>query len=77
MISFKQRLDKILDRITSEELLTNKGLGDEIGFYIFDYPPEYELEMREHIQFLRKQLPKKRSDIRFQHINLFELASNT
>jgi hypothetical protein len=59
MISFKKRLDKILDRLTSDELLSNKGLGNEIGFYIFDYPPECELEMREHIHFMIRQLPKK------------------
>jgi hypothetical protein len=74
MITFKNRLDKILERITSDELLSNKGLGNEIGFYIFDYPPELELEMREHIQFLLRQLPKKKPQIRFKHINLFELV---
>ena len=74
MISFKNRLDKILDRLTSDELLTNRGLGNEIGFYIFDYPPEFELEMREHIQFIIRQLPKKKPDIQFKHINLFELV---
>ena len=74
MITFRKRLDKILDQLTSDELLTNKGLGNEIGFYIFDYPPEFELELREHIQFIQRQLPKKRPDIRFKHINLFELV---
>ena len=74
MITFKNRLDKILDRITSEELLSNKGLGNEIGFYIFDYQPEFELEMREHIQFIIRQLPKKKPDMKFKHINLFELV---
>jgi len=74
MFDFKNRLDKILGRLTSDELLTNKGLGNEIGFYIFDYPPEYELEMREHIQFIIQQLPKKKYGIRFKHINLFELV---
>ena len=73
MAPFKNRLNKILDRLTSDELLSNSGLGNEIGFYIFDYPPEFELEVREHIQFLLKQLPKKKLDIRFQHINLFDL----
>jgi len=76
MISFKQRLDKILGRLTSDELLSNKGLGNEIGFYIFDYPPELELEMREHLQFIERQLPKKKSDIRFKHVNLFNLVIN-
>lgn len=71
--TFRQRLDKILPRLISDELLSNTGLGNEIGFYIFDYPPEYELEMREHIGFLLAQIPKKRPDIRVAHINLFHL----
>lgn len=74
MVSFKQRLDGIIDRLISDELLSNSGLGNEIGFYIFDYPPEYELDMREHIQFILRQLPKKRSDMTFTHVNLFTLA---
>ncbi|MCF8035329.1 MAG: DUF1788 domain-containing protein [Desulfobacteraceae bacterium] len=71
--TFRQRLDKILPRLISDELLSNTGLGNEIGFYIFDYPPEYELEMREHIGFLLAQIPKKRPDIRVAHVNLFHL----
>ncbi len=73
MTTFKNRLDKILDRLTSDELLSNSGLGNEIGFYIFDYPPELELEVREHIYFISRQLPKRKPDMRFKHINLFEL----
>ena len=71
---FKNRLDKILKRITSDELLSNTGLGNEIGFHIFDYPPEYELEVREHIRFILRQLPKKKPGLKFVHINLFELV---
>ncbi len=73
MIPFKNRLDKIFGRLTSNELLSNLGLGNEIGFYIFDYPSEYEMEMREHIQFILRQLQKKRPDIKVKHINLFDL----
>ncbi len=73
MPPFKDRLNKIMDRLTSDELLSNSGLGNEIGFYIFDYPPKHELEMREHIRFILDHLPKKKPDIRVQHINLFEL----
>jgi len=76
MLAFKIRLDKIIDRLISDELLRNKGLGNEIGFYIFDYPPEYELDMRDHIQFIIRQLPKKRPDLKFIHINMFELIIN-
>ena len=73
MISLKKRMDKIIDRLTSDELLSNTGLGNEIGFYIFDYPPEYEMEMRDHIRFILRQLPKKKPDLKFKHINLFDL----
>jgi hypothetical protein len=68
------RLDKVLDRLTSDELLSGKGLGNEIGFYIFDYPAEDELLVREHIAFLLDQLARKRSDIRVKHVNLFDLV---
>lgn len=76
MKTLQARMDKIMDRLLSEELLQNKGLGNEIGFYIFDYPPEYELEMRAHIQFILRQLPKKKPDLSFVHINLFEMIVN-
>ena len=69
-----KRLNQILPRLTSPELLTNKGLGNEIGFYIFDYPPENELEVREHIEHLLKQLGKKHKEIEVKHVNLFELV---
>ena len=73
MLSFKDRLDKVIDRLISRELLSNEGLGNEIGFYIFDYPPEFELEVRDHIQFIIRQLPKKKPNLNFVHINLFQL----
>jgi len=76
MLKFKNRLNKIIDRLISDELLKNKGVGNEIGFHIFDYPLEYELEMRDHIQFILRQLAKKKPDLKFIHINLFELIIN-
>ena len=66
-----KRLDKILDRITSDDFL--KGSSNEIPFYAFDYPPEQELEVRQHIKFLLAQIPKARPDLRFIHVNLFDL----
>jgi len=73
MDEFKDRLNKIIPRITSDDLLQNKGLGNEIGFYIFDYPPEKELEMRTYIQFILTYVKKKRPELTIRHINLFEL----
>ena len=33
-----ERLDEIQPKIESEDFLKNQGLGNEIGFYVFDYP---------------------------------------
>lgn len=41
-----ERLNQILPRITSRDFLDSKGLGNEIGFWIFDYPPEREMDVR-------------------------------
>jgi len=46
--SLTERLNKILPKITSYEFLNGSGIGNEIAFYIFDYPPEQELRVREH-----------------------------
>jgi len=72
-VSFETRLNQVIDRLLSKELLANEGLGNEIGFYIFDYEPEKELQVREFIETIKDQLPKRKPDIRFMHINLFEL----
>jgi hypothetical protein len=45
------RLNQILPNLTSDDILQGKGLGNEIAFYIFDYPPEAELRIRVHLAF--------------------------
>ncbi len=69
-----ERLNRILPKLTSDELLSGTGLGNEIGFYIFDYPPEDELSVREHILFLLEHLPKAKPDLRVKHVNMFDLV---
>lgn len=67
-----ERLNKILPRIISDDFLKGRGIGNEIAFYIFDYPPEDELRVREHIHFLLDHIRKQRPGLRVKHINLFD-----
>jgi len=69
----KERLNKIMDRIQSPEFLSNSGLGNDLEFYIFDYPPEEELVVRDYVKFVLDTLAKKRPDLRIAHVNLFRL----
>lgn len=70
---FNRRLDKILDRVTSEAFLANQGLGNEIPFYAFDYPPEREPEVQNHLKFLLKRIPAVKPNLRLGHVDLFQL----
>lgn len=74
-LSFDERLNQILPRLSSREFLESKGLGNEIGFWIFDYPPERELDMRNFLSdtvlpALAKHVPALRADT----INLLQLV---
>lgn len=68
--SLQNRLNQIPDKILSQEFLMAKGLGNEIGFWIFDYDPEAELEVRDYITFLQDMLATKHIHLNVTHINL-------
>lgn len=68
------RLNEILPKITSDDFLSGGGIGNELAFYIFDYPPEAEPRLREHIRFLMEHIPKKKPGLRVKHINLFDMV---
>lgn len=67
----RKRLNGIFDRITSADFLASRGIGNEIAFYVFDYPPEEELGVRAYIQTLGDRLRIERRDLQFASINLF------
>ena len=71
-----QRLNQILPKITCDDFLSGKGLGNEIAFYVFDYPPEGELKVRGFLRTLLGHLPKKRPNFKVSHINLFDFVVN-
>ena len=75
-LSFDERLNQILPRLTSRDFLDSKGLGNEIGFWIFDYPPDRELDMRSFLKgvvlpALAKHVPALRADT----IDLLQLVT--
>lgn len=71
--TISERLNQVVDRLLSKELLSNSGLGNELGFYIFDYSPSQELVVREFIGTITSQIKKRNAALRFTHLNLFEI----
>lgn len=75
-LTFEERLNQILPRVQSDDFLSSKGLGNEIGFWIFDYPPERELEMRDFLtNTVLPALAKTQPPLRVANINLFEVVT--
>jgi hypothetical protein len=71
--SFEERLNHVLPRLVSSDVLDNKGAGGEIGFWIFDYPPENEIQMRSWLtEVIEPGLRKQKPELRFATIDLFE-----
>lgn len=71
---FRERLNRVLPRISSKDFLANNGLGKEIGFWVFDYPPDQEMAMRSFIaDILLPGLGKQQPVLRAAVVNLFEL----
>lgn len=71
-----ERLNQIPKKILSSDFLSGQGLGNEIGFWIFDYEPEHELDVREYIEFLEGMLAKKHSYLKVVNINLLRCLVN-
>ena len=67
------RFRELVIKIKSDEFYNNRGLANEVPFYIFDYQPEDELSMRDNIKNLL--LPALKDDARLKaiEIDLFEL----
>lgn len=74
-LSLEERLNLILPRISSPEFLENKGIGNEIGFHVFDYPPEHEETVRDFIKtVIEPALAKPPLMLKSHTVDLFDIA---
>lgn len=74
--SIQQRLNHLKETINSQDFLANRGLGNEVGYYIFDYNPKDELFVREYIRNLLKNNSPQLEGYTIQVFNLYELMVN-
>ncbi|MCI3028213.1 DUF1788 domain-containing protein [Desemzia sp. C1] len=68
------RLDELKDKLVDPKLLSNKGLGNEVGFYVFDYEPEQELVVREAIPDIKKYIERENSEAKIQVFDLYDIV---
>ena len=71
MSNINERLDKVKKKFTDENFLANKGLGNEVGIYIFGYNPEDEMSVRFFLEKLKSE-----TDFRTIQYDLYDIFIN-
>lgn len=62
-------------RVSEKAFLSNKGLANEVPYWIFSYEPQYELFIRDNIPRLLKYLEQR--GIKAVSFNLFDAICDT
>lgn len=68
------RLEELNEKLADPKFMTNKGLGNEVGFYIFDYEPEDELAVREALPYIKKHIQSHNGDVTIQEFDLYDIV---
>lgn len=75
-LTLDERLNKIIALISSKDFLDGNGLGNEIGFWVFDYPPEREIDVRTFFDdTIRPALLKREPPVRVGTVHLLTLVT--
>ena len=74
MATLEERLDQAETIIKTESFRQNKGLGNEVGYYIFDYPPEKELVVRERIAYMQGKNNRGTDGFDLKVFDLYDLV---
>ena len=72
--SLSERLNAVLPRITEPAFLASEGIGNEIACYIFDYPAEQELVVRDHLALLTRALADQHAQLNVLHLELLDIV---
>ena len=72
MLSLEERFDRAEEIIQKPSFRENKGLGNEVGYYIFDYPAGRELYVRERIDYMIQKNVKSSDDYKLVEFDLYE-----
>lgn len=70
-MSLEERLNKIEEKICEKSFRENKGLGNEVGYYIFDYAPGAEPEVQSHIAYLKERINNGNKGFKILEFDLF------
>jgi hypothetical protein len=67
------RLEEAEKKISSPAFWNSEGQSAEIGYYIFDYPPEDELIVRDWVQYIQSKSKPQANAFKLVVFDLYEI----
>lgn len=73
MLDLESRLNRLEEKIKQPNFRKNKGLGNEVGYYVFDYPAQEELLVRERVAYLASKYKNNIYDFQLVVFDLYDI----
>ena len=73
MRDLSERLDEMEEKIKNPALRESSGRANEVNYWVFDYPPERELEVRERIKYLKNKNSKGNDGFELVEYDLYDI----
>ncbi len=73
MADLNKRLDEMEAAIKKPSFRASSGKANEVNYWIFDYPPERELEVRERIEYMKNKNSKGTDDFELVVFDLYDI----
>ena len=68
-----ERLDAMEAAIRKPSFRQSSGKANEVNYWIFDYPPEKELEVRERIEYMKHKNSKGMDEFELAVFDLYDI----
>ena len=73
MADLSTRLDEMDAAIHKPSFRQSSGKANEVNYWVFDYPPERELEVRERIEYMKHKNQKGTDGFELMVFNLYDI----
>ena len=73
MADLAERLDKMEEEIKKPVFRQSIGRANEVNYWVFDYPPERELEVRERIKYMQNRNSRGSEDFELVVFDLYDI----
>lgn len=74
MREIEERLDELEFKIQRPSFRKNNGLGNEVGYYIFDYHAKDERTVRDRISYIEKKSNRSLDEFKIIVFDLYDIA---